>query len=52
MTRVGAAPLPVAHADELPPRIILSQYLLRVNEAGDMLPQEVSAGLSRWDGGD
>ena len=28
-------------ADELQRRIILSQYLLRVNEAGDTPPQEV-----------
>ena len=31
-----------ALADELQRRIILSQYLLRVNEAGDYPPQEVS----------
>ena len=31
-----------SRADELQRRIILSQYLLRVNEAGDYPPQEVS----------
>jgi len=37
-----------SRADELQRRIILSRYLMRVNEAGDTPPQEVSSVLQRF----